>query len=86
MPEIQLNRRSFFSGLAAAFAAPAIVRAASIMPVKALILPPEPELIIPISSGLYADLTDMTRAAFVPRLFVQIYRADPLPPILEYRP
>lgn len=33
---IDLSRRSFFSGLGAAIAAPAIVRAASLMPVRAM--------------------------------------------------
>jgi hypothetical protein len=33
-----MDRRGFLTGLASAFAAPAIVRAASIMPVRALIL------------------------------------------------
>lgn len=31
-----LSRRSFFAGLSAAFAAPAIVRASSLMPIKAM--------------------------------------------------
>jgi hypothetical protein len=39
-----LNRRSFFSGLASTFvAAPAIVRAASLMPVRGIVMPWAPE-------------------------------------------
>jgi len=35
-----LARRSFLTGLVSALTAPAIVRAASLMPVKALVIPP----------------------------------------------
>jgi hypothetical protein len=41
MPELITSRRSFITGLAALVAAPAIVRAGSLMPVKA-IQPPDP--------------------------------------------
>lgn len=62
-----MKRRAFITGLAAAFAAPAIVRAEVLMPVRKLILPPHPSLMpealawIPcdgrvLSRALYADL------------------------------
>lgn len=43
---MELTRRSFFAGIAAALAAPVIVRATSIMPIKmpTLILPPDFDL------------------------------------------
>lgn len=75
-----LNRRSFLTGLTSLIAAPAIVRVASIMPVKAM--PSAEEAYAALAKGmsnnLYGNLIDSTRAAFVPRLFVEIYRADPL--------
>ncbi len=75
-----LARRSFLTGLASALAAPAIVRAASLMPVKAL---PSPETLARWQSygggfSVYDDLTDVVRRAFVPRLQVQLYAASPL--------
>lgn len=39
---MSVSRRSFIAGLAAAFAAPAIVRSSSIMPVKAM---PSPDIL-----------------------------------------
>jgi hypothetical protein len=83
------SRRSFITGLVALVAAPAIVRAGSLMPVKVL----EPSLSVEellrlrmeeayritrenLSNSLYGDLTSATRRAFVPRSFVDIYRAD----------
>ena len=65
-----ISRRGFIAGLGALIAAPAIVRASSLMPVKAL----------PAGSSclsLYAELCDVTRKAFVPRLFIQLYAASP---------
>lgn len=78
-----LDRRGFLGGLFSAFAAPAIVRAASIMPVKVMPtladleteLQAEMELVSPV--GLNAELADIVRRAFVPRLYVQIYQASP---------
>lgn len=40
-----IQRRSFLVGILSALAAPAIVRAESIMPVRALILPPDDPLV-----------------------------------------
>lgn len=61
-----LTRRSFFCALAA----PAIVRVASIVPVRAL----DPELlhgVAPDQISLYAELSAITRKTFLPRLFLQ---------------
>lgn len=49
MSEVQLSRRGFFRGLGAVLAAPAIVKVASLMPVKA------PELIV-LNPRNYATL------------------------------
>lgn len=62
-------------------AAPAIVRAASIMPVKAIDVAEfewSPFYTAYPVGSLYGELTEMTRAAFVPRLFQQIYFASPI--------
>lgn len=74
-----LARRQFLGGLVSAFAAPAIVRASSLMPVKAMHL----EKIIryvPCGGGfsVYEDLIHITRQAFAPRLFVQRYDVSPI--------
>ena len=76
-----LTRRNFFSVLAA----PAIVRAASLMPVRALStvdwegLATIPYLLpgngIPAGWG---PLCDVVRRALVPRLYVQVYKNPPL--------
>lgn len=61
------SRRSFLTGLGAVLiTAPAIVRAGSLMPVKVM-----PQM------SLYEELTVVTRQAFIPRLFVQVYTASP---------
>lgn len=77
-----LHRRSFLHGLFSAFAAPAIVRAQSLMPVKAMPdLPPLVHAITPDGEVLfrgYHELLAVTRKAFVPRLVVQLYTATPL--------
>lgn len=74
-----LSRRSFFGGLAASFAAPAIVRAASLMPVRSFDMPItidgvefEFDVCGAHKSG-YQGLMAVTRKALVPRLFVQLY-------------
>lgn len=80
-----LDRRGFLTGLFSAFAAPAIVRASSIMPVKVMptLAGLEEELQaemgnLPNASALQAELSAVVRRAFVPRLLVQIYQASPL--------
>lgn len=42
---MNLSRRKFFAGLAAAIAAPAIVKASSLMPIKAVKVMPEEEIL-----------------------------------------
>ena len=73
-----LNRRSLITGLISLVAAPAIVRPTSIMPIKAL---PAVEDLDTLARKRFVDcldacLVDVTRQAFVPRLFAQIYCAD----------
>lgn len=81
-----IERRSFLRGLGAFMAAPAIVYAGNLMPVKAL-----PANLMHISEvGFWEDgdmtyaafdpreLAAITRRAFVPRLQVQIYQSTPL--------
>lgn len=74
-----LPRRKFIAGVAALFAAPAIVRASSLMPVRYAPLIGSfnaPGLVTPKCLG--QDLFDITRRAFVPRLFVDLYYETPL--------
>ena len=67
-----LDRRGFIRGL---FAAPAIVSINSIMPVKLFI----PAVgIAPSELELYREMVAITRAAFVPRIFVESYFNSPL--------
>ena len=71
-----LERRKFLTGLASLIAAPAIVRVSSLMPVRGIIQDIEPTLLMP--ADLYAELAAVTRRAFVPRLYVQLYKTNPL--------
>ncbi len=81
-----LSRRKFFTGLAATLVtAPAIVRAASLMPVK--VMPTEDVLALyqrrmaeayritraNLAQSIYGDLVGVTRRAWEPRLFADIY-------------
>jgi hypothetical protein len=73
------SRRLFLGHLFSAFAAPAIVRAGSLMPVKAL----DPILfarnpwwvnsVVDAPTGWNAEMIAVTRKAFLPRLEAQIY-------------
>lgn len=77
---LDLSRRGFFTGLGASLiAAPAIVRAGSLMPVKSM--PDVDALMDAISRGPYEasifDLQAVVRKAFLPRLFVQTYETSP---------
>ncbi len=65
-----MNRRSFFTGLTATLLAPKMVQRA-----LAYVAP----------RNLYAGLTNATRQAFVPRLFVQTYDKSPLTDLLKQR-
>jgi hypothetical protein len=68
-----MNRRGFLGGLIAALAAPAVIRT------PGLLMPIKQPVFIPLKSGLvsYGELAAITRKAFVPRLFVEIYFAQP---------
>ena len=72
---IQTSRRSLITGLVSFLVAPAVVRAASLMPVKAL--PLEIEWGRRSFDSVYPILTDTVRRAFVPRLFVQLMHPHP---------
>lgn len=66
------SRRSFLTGLASLIAAPAIVRVTSLMPVRGIIM--DSGYVGSIGGvSIYEDLVDITRQAFVPRLYVQLY-------------
>ena len=73
------SRRGFLTRLISFVAAPAIVRASSLMPVKALprMLTHEETMAL-LCQNLYGELSEVTRKAFVPRLFAQIYMRAPL--------
>ena len=77
------TRRGFVRGLGALFvAAPAIVRATSLMPVRAIDLEFgtgfEFSGILPDIHNLRAEFTAVTRRAYVPKSFVQLYRSSPI--------
>ena len=76
------SRRGFITGLISLVAAPAIVRVSSLMPVKAMtwrdvVRAADVEYSI-IPESIYKDLVDITRKAFVPRLYVQLHAQNPL--------
>jgi len=87
-----LARRGFIAGLAAALAAPAVIRAPGLlMPVKPLVLASErvsfawgdysgtfniPNLSKYGSSLTGAELAAVIRRAIIPRIFAEIYRDD----------
>ena len=70
------SRRGFLRGLGVILAAPAVVTASNLMPIsmRNLFLPELPHFMSPN----YAELAAITRHAFVPRLFVQVYSRPPL--------
>jgi hypothetical protein len=75
---MNLSRRGLITGLISFVAAPAIVRAASLMPVKALEAEFEFSGFYSLySTGFYGEMCAITREAFVPRLFVSVYDIDP---------
>lgn len=60
-------------------AAPLVVRDASIlMPLRGLVLP-----VPAMRVSVWSDLTDTTRRAFVPRLFVQLYVRSPVSTLMQ---
>lgn len=81
------SRRAFLTGLGSIICAPAIVRASSLMPVKAYSFTTVYEDFGRITSvtmvnggaGYVAgDFFTITRKAFVPHLYQQIYDSEPL--------
>lgn len=86
---IELPRRKFLAGLAGIIAAPAIVRAASIMPVRSY---DEMEFSgffsrIPVDQlpdiSLYQQLVVITRRAIVPRLYTDVFETSPLLKLIQ---
>ena len=76
------SRRTFLTGLSASLiAAPAVVRFASLMQVRGLVMGVPLPLVT--NYDIYADMAEVTRKAFVPRLFVQLYTSVPLAEALE---
>lgn len=74
------SRRSFLRGLGATLiAAPAVVRAASLMPIRGIVQPISLEGVPLTFDGGFPMLTEITRKAFVPRLFVQLWMPDKIP-------
>ena len=71
-----ISRRSFFTGLVASLAAPAIVHAGNLMPIRGIALDYR-ALNAGLDSELYAELTRITRLAMLPRLFTQVYNNPP---------
>ena len=77
-----ISRRSLLRGLSLAVAAPAIVRAASLMPVRAW-LESTAWLEYPAYNGLYypgtiaRELSAITRKAFLSPIVVQTYMQSP---------
>ena len=84
MTELILPRRKFLTGLGASIiAAPAVVRAASLMKISAF--EDEIGLMQMVNGGAfrYSELSAVTRAAvtraaFVPSIYLQIYKGNPL--------
>ena len=73
-----IQRRAFLGGLLSAFAAPAIVRAASLMPVRAIAAPP-PDLLEIIDGNSLLSM-ERLREFLLPGLFdiTGRYRALPV--------
>jgi hypothetical protein len=75
---MSVSRRLFLGHLFAACAAPAIVRAGSLMPIRALdpiLVSQNPWWTNPYGGG-YDELAAVTRLAFLPRLKVQLYKQE----------
>lgn len=75
MTDLILPRRKFLTGLASLIAAPAIVRASSLMPVKSVTIYKTAAL---ATEPLHLTLQRLTRQAFIPSLYTQIVAPDPL--------
>jgi hypothetical protein len=78
-----MDRRSFLKGLSAAIMAPAVVRSSILMPVKEIIVPDGVALksmVHPIVNGGtgLTEIARITREAFMPKLYTQIYQESPV--------
>lgn len=70
------SRRGFLAGLGAVLiTAPAIVRASSIMPVRQMLILGPGDRMPYLASPM--DIAAVTRRAFMPRIYVQIYEQSP---------
>ena len=70
-----MDRRSFLKGL---FAAPAIVRSSILMPIKEIIVPDGIALKTITHPYLsLAEAAEITRTAFIPKFYAQIYKTSP---------
>ena len=72
------SRRSFLRGVGAFLAAPAIVRVSSLMPISVADVW-EDGTWFPTYNGLmnFNELAAITRKAFIPRLYVELYGSCP---------
>lgn len=86
---IDTSRRGFLFGLTASIiAAPAIVRAASLMPVRGIIAPisldgVQLQFTQPSPFPVWQELAEITRQAFLPRMHRQLYSSTDLARMLE---
>ena len=72
MSQISTNRRFFLRGAITLIASPAIVRASSLMPIKNIQFLEEEML----PNAILQKLLDVTRRAYIPRMFIDIYYAS----------
>lgn len=70
-PAYDGSRRRVLVGATVILAAPVLIKVAKL-------LPPLEAARATALNGMYAELTAITRKAFMPRVFVQIYQASPL--------
>jgi len=69
-----MDRRSFLKGIVGLIAAPAIVKSEIIMPVKQIITSP---IIITNGGSGMSHYAEITRKAFIPKLWAQQYQQSP---------
>jgi hypothetical protein len=81
MTMIEPNRRGFITGLIALVAAPAIVRAGSLMPVRRMIELGEGDRMPYLASPM--DIRSVVRRAFVPRLYVRMWNENPVEDLIR---
>jgi hypothetical protein len=89
---LNLSRRVFLRGLGSSLiAAPAIVSASSLMPVRGLVMPVAPIMFTATwsdYSGRFDAVVDLSvvRRAFLQKLYVQLWEPGPLLRILQHDP